>query len=282
MAAPRKSRKQIVVSTNKERQPYLLWSILIPLILMVMIGLWHYRAGIIYYAQTIFSKIEPDQASNKKYDARNIFLMSQHKNYIFGMDISHYQGHVIWDSIRTINDRFPLDFVFIRATMGETGKDREFNNNWIGASRQSKIKGAYHYYRPNENSLKQANNFIRQVILQPGDLPPVLDIEELPRNQSLQDLQKGLKRWLTTVEKHYNIKPILYSGDSYYTDFLEREFSDYILWIANYNFWVESPKDHWDFWQFSEKGRVNGIAYPVDLNMYKGDIEELEKLCLPF
>lgn len=282
MASPRTRKKQIVISTKRERLSYLIWSILIPLIFILLIGVWHYRAGIIYYTKTIFSTTETDQAHNKKYDARNIFLMSQHKDYLYGIDISHYQGHVIWDSIRTINERFPLDFIFIRATMGETGQDREFKNNWKGATRQSKIKGAYHYYRPNENSLKQANNFIRQVKLKPGDLPPVLDIEELPRSQSLENLQKGLKRWLTTVEKHYKIKPIVYSGDSYYTDFLEREFSDYVLWIANYNFWIESPKEHWDFWQFSEKGRVNGIAYPVDLNMYKGSIEELEQLCLPF
>lgn len=282
MAAPRRTRKQVVVSTKKERLPYLLWSILIPLILIVLIGVWHYRAGIIYYTKAIFSKTESDLANNKKYDARNIFLMSQHKDYTFGIDISHYQGHILWDSIQNINDKFPLDFVFIRATMGEKGKDRDFKKNWLGASDRSKIKGAYHYYRPNENSLKQARNFIRQVKLQPGDLPPVLDIEELPRNQSMADLQKGLKRWLTEVEQHYKIKPILYSGDSYYTDFLEREFSHYVLWIANYNFWIESPKEHWDFWQFSERGTVNGIATPVDLNMYKGSIEKLEKLCLPF
>lgn len=282
MVAPRRTRKQVVVSTKKERLPYLLWSILLPLILIILIGAWHYRAGIIYYAKVIFSKEESDLANNKKYDARNIFLMSQHQEYTFGVDISHYQGHILWDSIQTINDKFPLDFVFIRATMGEKGKDRDFKKNWLGASGRSKIKGAYHYYRPNENSLKQARNFIRQVKLQPGDLPPVLDIEELPRNQSMADLQKGLKRWLTEVEQHYKIKPIVYSGDSYYTDFLEREFSDYVLWIANYNFWIESPKDHWDFWQFSERGTVNGIATPVDLNMYKGSIEQLEQLCLPF
>ncbi|MFD2744598.1 MULTISPECIES: glycoside hydrolase family 25 protein [Sphingobacterium] len=282
MPAPRRTRKQHVVSTKKERLPYLLWSILIPLILILLIGAWHYRTGIIYYLKTVISTAPVDEGSNKKHDARNIFLMSQHQDYTFGIDISHYQGRIMWDSIRTINDRFPLDFIFIRATMGEQGKDREFKNNWLGASAQSKIKGAYHYYRPNENSIKQAKNFIRQVTLQPGDLPPVLDIEELPRNQSLSNLQKGLKRWLTEVEKHYNVKPILYSGDSYYTDFLEREFSDYVLWIANYNFWVESPKKHWDFWQFSEKGSVNGIATSVDLNMFKGSIEQLEQLCLPF
>lgn len=282
MAVSRKGKKRSVVATQQERTPYLIWSILIPIFLLFAFSLWHYRTGIQYYVKVLFQDEDVSIEINKKYDARNIFLMSKHEEKAFGIDVSHYQGRIQWDSISTINDRFPLDFVFVRATMGERNVDREFENNWNGARGRSKIRGAYHYYRPNENSIRQADNFIRRVQLKAGDLPPVLDIEELPKRQSLSELKKGLKRWLDRVEKHYKVKPILYSGDSYYTDFLEKEFSDYVLWIANYNFWIESPKVHWDFWQFSEKGTVNGISTPVDLNMFQDDIEVLESLCIPF
>ncbi|MNR37644.1 Glycosyl hydrolases family 25 [compost metagenome] len=98
----------------------------------------------------------------------------------------------------------------------------------------------------------------------------------------MDSLKVGLKRWLDEVESHYKVKPILYSGDKYFTDFLQREFSDYVLWIANYNFWVEDLKDHWNFWQFSEKGTVRGIKGNVDLNIFNGNIEELERLSIPF
>jgi lysozyme len=37
----------------------------------------------------------------------------------------------------------------------------------------------------NENSLEQATLFIKTVSLKKGDLPPVLDIERLPKNQSV-------------------------------------------------------------------------------------------------
>ncbi|MFD2599363.1 glycoside hydrolase family 25 protein [Sphingobacterium corticis] len=282
MAVSRKGKKRSVVATQQERTPYLIWSILIPILLLFAFSLWHYRTGIQYYVKVLFQDEDVSIEVNKKYDARNIFLMSKHEEKAFGIDVSHYQSRIQWDSISTINDRFPLDFVFVRATMGERNVDREFENNWNGARGRSKIRGAYHYYRPNENSIRQADNFIRRVRLKAGDLPPVLDIEELPKRQSLSELKKGLKRWLDRVEKHYKVKPILYSGDSYYTDFLQKEFSDYVLWIANYNFWIESPKEHWDFWQFSEKGTVNGISTPVDLNMFQGDIEVLESLCIPF
>ena len=98
----------------------------------------------------------------------------------------------------------------------------------------------------------------------------------------MDSLRTGLKRWLGFVEVHYGIKPILYSGDKFFTDFLEKEFSDHVIWIANYNFWIDDLKDHWDFWQFSEKGSVRGIKGNVDLNIYNGDIEKLESLAIPF
>ena len=283
MAKYQKKRKQNITSNEDERKKYLIWSIVIPLLVIVIIAIWNYRGSISYYFKFLFSKelVESSSEANKFY-ARNTLLMDSHDDKSFGIDISQYQGKILWDSVSLINDKVPIDYVFVRATMGERDKDSKFEKNWNGAKSINKLRGAYHYFRPNENSLKQANNFIKTVKLSPGDLPPVLDIEERPRRQSMDSLRVGLKRWLDKVEEHYKVKPIVYSGDSYFTDFLEKEFKDYKLWIANYNFWVESPKAHWDIWQFSEKGSVKGIKGFVDLNMYKSDVEDLEKLCIPY
>lgn len=279
-----KTRKRKVVSESQERKRYLLWSIIIPFAFIILISLWHYRTGIFYYTKALFVEEStiPAEKGRNKHNARNVFLMTEHSDKVFGIDVSQYQDKIKWDEVNFINERFIIDFIFIRSTMGERKVDKRFKENWAGAKRINKLRGAYHYFRPNENSVKQAENFIRVVNLQPGDLPPVLDIEEHPRNQSMENLKIGLKRWLDIIEKHYNVRPILYSGDKYYSDFLEKEFTDYPLWIANYNFWIEDPKDHWDFWQFSEKGSVHGIKGFVDLNLYQHDIEELEALCVPY
>src|SRR5690606_4690989 len=111
--------------------------------------------------------------------------------------------------------------------------------NWRAARANHFIRGAYHYYRPDENSVAQAHNFIKNVRLSAGDLPPVLDIEELPQGQSLDSLRMGLSRWIKMVEEEYQVKPILYSGEHFYSKHLQEWFSDYVLWIANYNFFVE-------------------------------------------
>lgn len=284
MAKYQRKGKQTITSNADERKTYLFWSIVIPFFLILIICIWNYSPSLKYYYHVLFDKElkSSNDVDEDKFEARNILLMNAHEDKSFGIDISQYQGQILWDSIALIHNKFPIDFIFVRATMGSNGKDRKFKQNWKGARSAQKLIGAYHYFRPNENSIKQANNFINTVTLKPGDLPPVLDIEERPKSQSMDSLRVGLKRWLDRVESHYGLKPILYSGDSYFTDFLEKEFKDYKLWIANYNFWVESPKDHWDFWQFSERGKVKGIKGAVDINMYHSDIEKLEELCIPY
>lgn len=202
-------------------------------------------------------------------------VLDTHKDFMIGFDISEYQEKIEWESLGKIEDTFDLNFVFVRATAGKNKVDKRFKENWKASKEKGIIRGAYHYYRPNENSIQQANNFIKTVKLEKGDLPPVLDIEKLPRTQSLDSLKKGLGRWLIRVEQHYKMKPIIYSGESYYTDFLRKEFSEYPFWIANYNFWRKKPDDHWLIWQFTEKAQIEGIKGLVDVNLFNGDFIKL-------
>lgn len=234
---------------------------------------YYFRDGILFYLgfKSNKNQIELSKEDRKIADIRIYEVLSQQKNAIFGFDVSEYQRKIKWDAIGKVEDTFALSFVFIRATAGKNKVDTRFKENWEGAKKNEFVRGAYHYYRPNENSIQQANNFIQTVQLQPGDFPPVLDIEQLPKKQSLDSLKVGLRRWLVKVEKHYKVKPIIYSGESYYNDFLKNEFSDYTFWIANYNFWKKTPDDNWLLWQFTEKGKIDGVEGMIDLNVFNGD-----------
>jgi lysozyme len=53
---------------------------------------------------------------------------------------------------------------------------------------------------------------------------------------------------------NYKVKPIIYTGERYYDDFLKKN-SVIIFWIANYNFFRENMQEDWLFWQFTEKLR---------------------------
>lgn len=245
--------------------------------LLFVFAVYHYRRGLAYYLGFKTNKLSEKEIEDKRLsDIRNFQVLGKHQGKSIGLDVSEYQGEIRWSYVDTLEQKYPLDYVFIRATIGRDRKDFQFKRNWIGAKKNKMIRGAYHYYRPNENSIEQADLFIKTVKLEKGDLPPVLDIEKLPKNQSLDSLKKGLKRWLLKVEDHYKVRPIIYTGERYYSDFLKDEFGEYLFWIANYNFYREKIEDDWLFWQFTEKATVPGIDRTVDINIYNGDLQQLQ------
>jgi len=278
--ATRISRKPTVrrKTTKKNKSIFSVNLVLISLLLIGFIfGIYHYRNAILYY----FSfKSEKSLKDDKVAQARIYQILKAHKDLTFGFDVSQFQGKINWNEVDSLEHKFPLQYVFIRATAGNNKKDIRFDENWAAAKNHHFIRGAYHYFRPNENSLEQAANFIRSVRLQKGDLPPVLDVEKFPKNQSIDSLKLGLQRWLKKVDEHYKVRPIIYTSEKYYNDFLKEDFPEYAFWVANYNFFVENIKNDWLFWQFTEKAKLNGIEERVDVNIYNGTPKMLQYLTI--
>jgi lysozyme len=266
-----KRKKKSQFSFNKH--------ILLPIVLVLLCcGIWHYRYAIYYLVFQRIEKTDTIKIASVTTQLRIFDVLQHHHNKTYGIDVSHYQGKIEWDKVSKLQDSFPITFVFSRATAGSVKVDRRFKKNWKQSKAKGFIRGAYHYYRPNENSLLQADNFIRTVKLQKGDLPPVLDIEDIPRIQSMRNLKIGLQNWLDRVEQHYGVKPIIYSGESFYNEHLYNDFSEYTCWVANYNYYVENIDDDWGFWQFTDKGSVYGIKEFVDVNIFNGSKKELLQL----
>jgi len=70
---------------------------------------------------------------------------------------------------------------------------------------------------------KQAENYINFVKLSAGDLPPALDIEVLD-GASPEKLREGVQIWLSTVEKAYGVRPVIYTNQDFYHDHLRGYF----------------------------------------------------------
>lgn len=204
------------------------------------------------------------------------------KYEVFGADVSEYQGIITWDKLAKTKH---TDFVMIRATAGDDHRDKYFTYNWQEAKNNQIPRGAYHYYRPNENSFRQAKNYIKNVELESGDLPPILDIEAHSRVQSLSSLKTGLLRWLKQVRAHYDVVPIIYTNDKFYGLHLKHDsrFNGYTFWLARYSHTIRyrAPDTDWTFWQYTQFGRLKGVKGDVDLNVYKFSKQELHHACLP-
>lgn len=159
--------------------------------------------------------------------------------------------------------------------------DENFNDNFFEARENGMIRGAYHYFKPAVPAREQAAYFLKQVHLEPGDLPPVLDIEEKGDLNAAQ-LQKAAKAWLDMVEEKYGVPPILYTNYKFKEAYLNTEnFQRYPYWIAHYYVHNLVYKGAWKFWQHTDCGKLDGIKGQVDLNIYNGSMYDLRRLCLP-
>ncbi|MFC4233088.1 glycoside hydrolase family 25 protein [Parasediminibacterium paludis] len=232
-----------------------------------------------YIVKTIKEKQALAKAENAYYKAFGIDLPQGY--IIHGLDVSNYQNIIYWPLVKAMHvDSVAIGFVFIKATEGLSDVDRNFAKNWLATKQVGIPHGAYHFFLATKNGSKQANNFIKQVNLSVGDLPPVVDIEQL-YGVSAKNMRTRLKECLTTLEAHYHVKPIIYTYVSFYNSYLGADFNDYPLWVAHY-LEPDKPKisRDWLFWQHNEGGHVNGITHSVDFNVFKGDSAAFKKLLI--
>ena len=204
------------------------------------------------------------------------------ENYqIHGIDVSKYQKKIAWDMVSGMKvGNIKLGFVFIKATQGNGMVDTRFERNWYHAKRVGMARGAYHYFNVHQSGRSQAHNFMQIVKLSEGDLPPVLDIEQLDGVPE-SEMRDNMRNWLETITTHYGVKPIIYTYADFYEDHLLGFFDDYPLWIAHYHNGQQPRANRsWHFWQHNEDGRVNGIDAPVDFNVFQGDSASFNNLLL--
>jgi lysozyme len=205
------------------------------------------------------------------------------KYSIHGIDVSSYQGKIDWQMVKSMEeDSVHITFAFIKATEGIVQVDPYFQRNWREGPKVGIICGAYHYFRPEMNGKWQARFFMQNVKPEKGDLPLVVDVEELD-GVSPEKMRTELTAFLKYVASKSNTKPIIYSGLKFYQDNLQGHFDNYIYWLAHY---YKPELDvtntaKWRFWQHSDKARVNGINHVVDFDVFNGDSLAFKKLLIP-
>lgn len=136
-----------------------------------------------------------------------------------GVDVSRYQGFINWSAVAAAG----IQFVFIKASEGQTVVDPRFSVNWTGAKSAGILRGAYHFFRPAIPPQAQAENFL--TLLQgvdPAELAPVLDLElrKLDGTDAWDAIplsQRGglAVEWLTAIEQSLGRRPMVYLSPSF-------------------------------------------------------------------
>lgn len=194
----------------------------------------------------------------------------------FGIDISHYNKIKDWGNMAiytkknglactTVPEKdyhfSPVDFVFVKATEGADVRDENYLSNMRNAKKYHKQRGSYHFMHLTTSSVEnQLKNFLDYVVYEPGDLPPVLDIEVTKEAKEIgvKATREKVLKWLQVVEDSLGVKPIIYTFANMKRDYLNSpEFDGYDFWIAHHRSTEPEFKDY-KIWQFTDKGRVHG------------------------
>jgi GH25 family lysozyme M1 (1,4-beta-N-acetylmuramidase) len=226
--------------------------------------------------------------------------------YTYGFDVSRYQENVHWDLVKTAG----MDFVFVQVSQYDW-VDRQFTTHWSNA-KGVLPRGPYHFFRQLTSPQKQVDVFLKALGDDPGELPPILDIED-PNATDPASYIKGARFWLDQVEKKLGRHPIIYTA-AWFWNPLKLSLgwaSDYPLWVASYPFSQgaptrtqltalvnntanKPPKERyplmpstwktWTFWQFAEHGtldgnfKLSGALADTDLDVFNGPVEDLLKM----
>ena len=197
---------------------------------------------------------------------------------VYGIDISHHQGVIDWEELKQGDPDNPeISFVYMKATEGSDYTDSRFKKNWHRSKEEGFTRGAYHYFSTTSKGEAQADMFMSLVDLKTGDLPPMVDVEEEPKNA--KTFREELKKCLNRLEKHYGVKPIIYTNKYFKEKYLDKSLLEkYPIWIAQYHTLQPGISEEWVFWQCSERGKIPGIKRRVDINIVKGGHETIERL----
>ncbi|HEY4243723.1 MAG TPA: GH25 family lysozyme [Kofleriaceae bacterium] len=199
-----------------------------------------------------------------------------------GIDVSVYQGTINWTSVANAG----VQFAFIRVGDG-MGTDSKFAANWAGAKAAGVYRGAYQFFRPEDDAVSQANLLLSKMgTLGANDLPPVLDVE-VADSVSAANIAARVKTWMNTVQAATGRTPIIYTGKYFWEDNVGNAAvpDGAPLWHAQYTSAtcpnIANAWSNWAIWQYSDSGTIAGISGGVDVDRFNGDINALKAFINP-
>ena len=182
-----------------------------------------------------------------------------------GIDVSHYSGEVDWSEVAGAG----YSFAFVKATEGEDATDPLFADHWQELAGTDLARGAYHFYVAHDDPEVQARFYLDTVPFHESDLLPVVDVESPSGAPPPADFASQLRTFLEIVEQETGGRPIIYTGPQFWQTHLAGDFSEYPLWIAEYQVTeaaVPAGFETWTLWQWEGDATVPGVEKEADVS----------------
>ena len=202
-----------------------------------------------------------------------------------GVDVSSYQADIDMNELKAQN----IEFIYIKATEGSSGRDDRFDENWENAKEADLLSGAYHFFSYDSEGRAQAENFISTVGTDlKGRLLPAVDVEYYGDKEQnppeRRDVIRELNTYLETIEKEYGVKPLIYTRSDLYEKYVKGEFDEYKIWLSSlYTPLRWNYKGDWYIWQYLNRGELKGYSggeQYIDLNVLNKE-KDIEDLIIP-
>lgn len=197
-------------------------------------------------------------------------------NVTMGIDVSPWNPNINWSRVKIAGK----NFAFIKATEGNNYISPTYAGDWAATKANGIVRGAYHFFRPGQDPVQQAQLFLQNIGTQEADdMPAMFDWEVTDGVSPSVQIQRALT-WLTLVENATGKTPVIYTGPSFWNSLGNpTAFNKYPLFIANYQIncpLVPAPWSKWTFWQYGTFA-VDGVPSAVtDSNYFNGTLDDLK------
>ncbi|MGN1024699.1 MAG: glycoside hydrolase family 25 protein [Lachnospiraceae bacterium] len=222
--------------------------------------------------------VNPAASYDSSKFVRNGSLMSySDENYVSvqGIDVSSYTGDIDWAKVKAAGIRFAFVRLGYRGyTEGGISLDSHFVQNMDACKEQGIPVGVYFYSQAvNEDEAREEAAFCIQnlsgydlalpIIYDPEDAP-----DETARTADLtgEQITANALAFVQAIEDAGYTAGI-YANREWQKNVLDMtQFQDTIVWFAGF---TDTPQTayHFEYWQYSHTGSVDGIASDVDVDM---------------
>ncbi len=192
-----------------------------------------------------------------------------------GIDVSSHQGEIDWNSVAQDGVEFAIIRLGYRGygSEGKLKEDTQFDKNIQGAQAAGIKVGVYFFSQAvnEEELLEEANLVLQKIAPYQLDCPVVYDVEKTREDGRMNQISVEERTNLTllfcqTIE-NAGYKPMIYHNTQMGALLIDiAALEAYDKWYASYSEQMFYPYDY-KIWQYSDKGRINGIGTNVDLNI---------------
>jgi len=200
-------------------------------------------------------------------------------NKTFGIDISKHNGLINWDALKNSKK---VDYAIIRAGYGKllSQKDINFERNYSEAKRVGIPVGCYwySYAKTVSEAQTEARVFLKAIEGKQFEYPVYLDFEEESQFKLGRSTCSAMaKAFLEIIEKAGYFTGI-YSSKSGLENYIDTDTrKKYSVWVAHVNVNQTTYSMPFDMWQFTWKGKIDGISGDVDCNYCYKDFSTIIK-----